>query len=122
MTLQWNTTSGAGSVWRRAFTFTNEDDGTLIDLTGLAWEFVVRKSATDTSDPPLVKVTLTPGAQGQIIVDLPTATVTVSLTPAATAPLGKGARPLALWSDPDDPDNRLCWVEGVFNTVLVAVP
>lgn len=121
MTFQWNTNTAVGSLWREDFILTDEDDNPL-DLTGLDWEFVIRPSATDDTAPPLVAVTTVPGPQGSITVDLPTATVTVTLTPAATAPLGKGARPHALWSDPTDPDGRICWVHGIFYSVLVATP
>lgn len=121
MTLQWNSTSSAGSVWRSRFAFTNKDDGTRIDLTGLTWEFVVRRSPTETGQP-LISVTTTPGAQGSIVVDLATSTLTVTLTPAATGPLGKGDYWLALWSDPTDTSGRLCWVNGIFTSALVSLP
>lgn len=109
--------SAAGSLWRQTFTIT--DDAGPVDLTGLAWEFVIRPSTSDATVPALVSVTTTPNVQGQIDVVPLTGTVTVTLTPAATALLGKGARPHALWSNPGQ-DDAVCWCEGAFNTQLVA--
>lgn len=111
--------SAAGSLWRRTFTIT--DDSGPVDLTGLSWEFVIRPNATDATVPALVSVTTTPTAQGQIDVTPAEGIVTVTLTRAATALLGKGARPHALWSNPGQ-DDATCWCEGVFNTQLVAAP
>lgn len=116
--MQWNTATAAGSLWVQTFTLLN-GDGTRIDLTGLGWEFVIRPGVTDAADPPLVKVTTAPGSQGGIVVDVDAATVTVTLTPEATVLLGKGARPHALWSQPGTA-NSICWVNGTFNSSLVA--
>jgi hypothetical protein len=116
--MQWNTFTAAGSQWVQSFTLKN-GDGTLVNLTGMTWEFVIRSNVTDATVPPLVKVTTTATAQGQIAVDIPTATVTVTLTPAATTLLGKGARPHALWANPGL-TTATCWVEGTFNSSLVA--
>lgn len=110
--------SAAGSLWRQRFTIT--DAGGPVDLTGLAWEFVIRPNTTDATVPALVSVTTTPSVQGQIDVTPAQGIVTVTLTPAATALLGRGARPHALWSNPGQADS-VCWCEGVFNTQPVAV-
>lgn len=117
--MQWNTTAAANGQWRQTFTLTA--DGAAIDLTGLTWEFVIRPNVTDATSPALVSVTTTPSAQGQIDVTPLTGTVTVTLTPAATALLGKGDRPHTLWSNPGT-TTQIPWVEGVFNTALVANP
>lgn len=122
MTQQWNDSAFIASLWRRAFTFTDDATGAFIDLTGLTWEFVVRPSATDTTSPALVSVTTTPGAQGSITVDLATSTLTVTLTPAATAVLKKGSYALALWSQPADTSARTTWVAGFLTAYLVAQP
>lgn len=115
-----NFATAAGSLWRQTFTLT-DSDGTPIDLTGLAWEFVIRPTATDTTTPALVAVTTTPSSQGQIDVVPLTGSVTVTLTSAATTPLGKGARPYALWSSPGG-GTQTTWAQGVFNTLIVAQP
>jgi len=109
--------AAAGSTWRQTYTIT--DQGGPVDLTGLTWEFVIRPNITDATSPALVSVTTTASPQGQITVTPLTGTVTVTLTPAATALLGKGSRPHALWSNPDT-DTAICWAEGAFNTQLVA--
>lgn len=118
--MQWNTATAAGAQWVQTFTLL-DGEGTRMDLTGLVWGFVIRPGVTDITAPPLVEVTTTPGAQGSISVDLTAATVTVTLTPAATTLLGKGARPHALWSQPGTAA-ATCWVAGTFNTQLVAAP
>lgn len=112
---QANFATAAGSQWAQTLQFTG------VDLTGLTWEFVIRPNVTDVAQPPLVKVTTTVGAQGQITVDLTAKTVQVVLTPAATTLLGKGARPYALWSNPGT-TTATTWCEGVFNSVLVPAP
>lgn len=109
--------SAAGSTWRQTFTIT--DGGGPVDLTGLEWEFVIRPNVVDTTVPALVSVTTAPTVQGQIDVSPAEGIVTVTLTPAATTLLGKGARPHALWSNPGT-STTVCWCEGVFNTQLVA--
>lgn len=117
---QWNASSAAGSQWAQAFTLQN-DDGTPVNVTGWTWEFVIRPTVADTVSPALVQVTTTAGAQGYITVDTTTATVMVVLNPAATSLLGRGARPYALWSNPGT-TTALAWVEGVFNSQLIATP
>lgn len=110
-------TAATGSLWRQTFTIT--DAAGAVDLTGLTWEFVIRPNVTDATIPALVAVTTTPSTQGQIDVTPLTGTVTVTLTPAATLLLGKGSRPHALWSQPGS-TSQTCWVEGTFNSQLVA--
>lgn len=105
--------SPAGSQWAQTFRLEG------VDITGLAWEFVVRPNVVDTAQPPLVKVTTTVSTQGQITVDTSTGVVQVVLTPAATAVLGRGTRPYALWSNPGT-TSQTCWCEGVFTTSPVA--
>jgi hypothetical protein len=108
----------AGSQWRQTFTLTDAN-GDPIDLTGLAWEFVIRPEVTNTTSPALVQVTTTSSSQGQIDVTPLTGTVTVTLTPAATTLLGRGTRPYALWSNPGQ-TSATTWAAGTFNTQLVA--
>lgn len=112
---QVNFTAAAGSQWAQTFQLPG------VDITGLDWEFVVRPSATDATQPPLVKVTPTVSAQGLITVDTGAATVQVVLTPAATDLLGRGARPYALWSNPGT-TAATTWAAGTFNSQLVAEP
>lgn len=116
--MQWRARTAAGAKWTQIFALTNAD-GSVVDLTGLAWEFAIRPSPTDVAATPLIKVTTTPGAQGQIVVDIPTGTVTVTLTPAATVLLGRGSRAHALWSNPGT-SSAICWAEGAFDSAPVA--
>lgn len=110
---QANFATAAGSSWAQTFQMTG------VDISGLDWEFVIRPTVTDSAQPPLVKVTTTVSAQGQITVDVGASTVQVVLTPAATTLLGRGARPYALWSQPGT-SQAVAWVDGSFNTQLVA--
>lgn len=112
---QVNFTTAAGSQWAQTFSLPS------VDITGLAWEFVIRPTASDVAVPPLVKVTTTVSAQGQITVDTVARTVQVVLTPAATTLLDRGARPYALWSNPGT-TTATTWCEGTFNTQLVPAP
>lgn len=116
--LQWSTTTAAGSEWAADFTLL-DDDGTPMAISGKGFEFVIRSTTVDAAPSPLVKVTSTPTVQGYITVDTTAATVQVVLTPTATALLGKGSRPFALWMDPGRPQ-QTCLVEGRFNSQLVA--
>lgn len=115
---QWNASAAAGSQWAQAFQLQN-DDGTPVNTVGWMWEFVIRPNIADASSPALVQVTTTASSQGYITVDTSTATVMVVLSPAATTVLGKGARPYALWSNPGT-TQATAWVDGVFNSQLVA--
>lgn len=117
---QWNASSPAGSQWSQSFQLVN-DDGTPVNVTGWTWEFVIRPTVADTASPALVQVTTTVSAQGYITVNTTTATVMVVLNPAATSLLGKGAKPYALWSNPGT-TTATAWVEGTFNSQLIATP
>ena len=111
---QKNFTTAAGPVWRVTFTIP-------ADITGMAWEFVIRINAEDQSEPPLVRVTETSSTQGQIAANVTASTVQVTLTPAATRPLGKGIWAHALYSDANT-DNEIGWVAGTFTTQAIAAP
>lgn len=115
---QVNFATAAGSLWQQTFTLTDAASAA-INLTGLTWEFVIRPNVIDATVPPLVSVTTTSSAQGQITVVPLTGTVTVALNPAATTLLGQNSRPHALWSNPGTA-TATCWAEGRFNTALVA--
>lgn len=115
---QWNAQAAAGSQWAQAFQLVN-DDGTPVNVTGWTWEFVIRPNVNDAASPAQVQVTTTVNAQGYITVDTVTATVMVVLNPAATTLLGKSAKPYTLWSNPGT-TTALAWVDGIFNTQLIA--
>ena len=115
MATQANLTTDSGSQWAQTFQFQG------VDISGLTWEFVIRPSLTDTTQPPLIKVTTTVGSQGQITADTVARTVQVVLTPAATALLGQGARPYALWSNPGT-TSATTWCEGTFTSTTVPAP
>jgi len=110
-----NFVTGAGSQWTQTFQLQG------VDITGLTWAFGIRPNSLDTAQPPLIKVTGTQSAQGQVIADPVARTVQVVLTPAATALLGRGSRPYALWSNPGT-TSATSWCAGVFNSVLIPAP
>lgn len=93
----------AGSQWPRSYQLQN-DDGSLIDITGATFEFVIRTDSTDTTTPALVTVSSAAAtAQGYITVTVATSTLLVVLSPTATALLGQSAYPYALWMAPGTP-------------------
>ncbi|NUR02468.1 MAG: hypothetical protein HOY79_39825 [Streptomyces sp.] len=95
----WAANAVSGSQWVQTFTLTN-DDGTLMNIVGKAFEFVVRASATDTSPTPLAKVTSNGAtAQGYITVTAASSTVQVVLMPTATASIPATGPWHALWMD-----------------------
>ncbi|MGW2520454.1 hypothetical protein ACWC09_26265 [Streptomyces sp. NPDC001617] len=113
--IQANLTAPAGGQWAQTFQFPDTD------ITGLTWEFVIRPTAVDTTQPALIEVTTTITAQGWITVDTAARTVQVVLTDAATRPLGKASRAYALWSNPGTGQD-IPWAAGRFNTQPVAAP
>ncbi|MFI2078470.1 hypothetical protein [Streptomyces triculaminicus] len=116
--MRWTTWAVSGSQWAVTFEL-RDDNGAPMNISGKAFEFVVRPTAADTTTPPLIKVTTVSSAQGCITVDTTAATVQVVLSPAATALLGRGARAHALWMDPALPTAENL-VEGTFNSLSVS--
>jgi hypothetical protein len=94
------------------------DDGTLMDITGKTFEFVVRTKIDNESTTPLIRVGQTPNAQGYITVN--TTTSTVQVVVYATANTSAGGY-YTLWMDPNLSD-QTALVQGPYNiqpTVLV---
>ncbi|MFI5831074.1 hypothetical protein ACIA6C_28135 [Streptomyces sp. NPDC051578] len=110
----------AGAQWSATFTL-RDDDGQPMNITGKTFEFAIRPSATDAAVPALVAVAATATSQGYITADTTTAVVQVVLTATATASLGTGCRPFALWMDPGLP-TQICLVEGAFYSRLASSP
>lgn len=111
-----DTTAIAGGQWKQGYALTNQD-GTPIDLTNSTLEFVVRPYVGDLTEPALISVSTTSNAQGQITVT--GNVVLVVLNSAATALLGLGQRPYALWQNPGQP-SATPWVAGTVFSSLVA--
>ncbi|KIF00866.1 hypothetical protein PL81_38800 [Streptomyces sp. RSD-27] len=102
----------AGAQWSATFTL-RDDSGGPMNISSKMFEFTIRPTAADAAVPALVAVAATPTGQGYLTVNTLTAVVQVVLTPAATALLGTGCRPFALWMDPGLP-GQTCLVEGPF--------
>lgn len=112
----------ARSAWAGSFSFKGQDKTTAEDITGRTWEFVIRPSAADTSPTAAISVTTVNSSQGVLSVDVPTATVLVSLTASAVALMGAGAAwSYALWMDPDL-TTATARVDGTFTATPVAAP
>lgn len=111
---QVNAQAASGSQWSVTYTLTN-DDGSVMAITGKTFEFVVRPSVTDTTEPAEVSVNSTAAnAQGSMTVNTAAGTVQVVLNPAATQLLAtSGGGPYSLWMDPGLPD-ATCLVTGTF--------
>lgn len=118
---QLNITVAAGSQWPQGYQVQN-DDGTLVNLAGATFEFVVRPSTTDTTEPALVSVNSTASnAQGYITVTLATSSLLVVLSPTATSLLGQSAYPYSLWMNPGTPA-ATDLVNGTSYCTLVPLP
>ncbi|WP_327066884.1 hypothetical protein [Kitasatospora sp. NBC_01302] len=116
---QLNTTSASGSQWVTSYQLQN-DDGTLMNITGKTFEFVIRPTTSDATEPALVSVNSTAAnAQGYITVTPATSTLLVVLSPTATALIGQSAYPYSLWMDPGLSD-ATDLVTGTFYNALVA--
>jgi hypothetical protein len=112
-----------GAQWTTTYTLTN-NDGTLMNIVGKTFEFVIRHSPTEASTvTPAVMVNSTSStASGTIIVNTAASTVQVILTPVATAVLVQVTPWVyALWMDPGLSD-AVPLVEGSFVTSPVAAP
>lgn len=111
----------AGSQWIGGYQLQN-DNGTLLDITGMTFAFSIRPTASDITAPALVSVNSTAATtQGYITVTIATATLLVVLSPAATALLGQNAYPYAFWMNPGTP-SATDLVVGTSFCVLVPLP
>lgn len=111
----------ADGTWSETYTLT-DNLGNPLNLTGMVFQFVVRTTLTNTTEPALITVSSSgTTSQGSITITPLTGVVTVSLTPAATLPLGQGVYPYALWSNPGT-STQTPWVKGNMTSDLVAVP
>jgi hypothetical protein len=118
--IQVNAIAAAGGEWDTTYALEN-DDGTVMNITGKSFEFVIRPTVTDATEPALVSVSsVSASAQGFMTVNVAAGTVLVVLNPAATSLLGQGARPYTLWMDPGLTDATPL-VAGTFFSNLVAV-
>lgn len=115
----WNWQVPLGGEQNALLTFTQ--NGTPYDLTGLAWEYVVRGPAGSAGDAILFTLTTTPSANGVLTVDTVADTVTITLYAAATANLSPGPYRHALWSNPGQP-SATPWVSGNFQVISVPQP
>ena len=109
---------GIGSQWSQSYTFQNAD-GSLVDLTGHTFSFVVRN---DPSEPnaltPAIKVDTTGTSQGSITVNVPTATITVNLLASATGTLTQKVYYYSLWMDPGT--TSVAWATGTIFAAQIA--
>lgn len=97
---QVNAQAVAGSLWDTDYQLFN-DDGTPMNITGKTFELAIRSTISDAAPSPLVSVSSQVAtAQGYITVNVNNSSLLVVLSPTATALLGRGARPYALWMDP----------------------
>lgn len=98
-------------------------DGSPYNITGLTWEYVVRRDASDAFTASVIELTSTPNAQGVVTPNVTDSTVTVTLYPAATLPFPpRAVYAHALWSDPGDAESATNWLYGSFIINQVAQP
>ncbi len=109
--VNWALRTPAGSFAEYVFTFLAADGATPYDITGAAWEYVVRLNATDTGTP-LISVTATASASGLLTVSTsPASAVSLTLYPAATQSLQAGSYAHCLWMDPGT-SAAFAWLTG----------
>jgi hypothetical protein len=119
---QFNWTVNSGSVNTAVFTFQNPD-GTPYSISGLTWEYVVRRDASDAYTAAVATVTATPSSAGVLVANTGASTVTVTLYPATTLALpARAVYAHTLWSDPGDATQATAWVSGSLINNQVAQP
>ena len=106
----WTLVMPYGSLQEYLFTFTYPSTGTLYDISGLTWEFVVRDTGTS-GGTAAISVTTSANSQGVLTVGTATSTVQLTLYPAATQALETGQYALSLWSNPGL-DSAYTWLSG----------
>jgi hypothetical protein len=115
---QINIVIACGGQWPQGYTLTN-DDGTPMDLSTAVFELVIRPTVTDVTEPALVSVT-SAASSNQGYITITGNVVLVVLSPTATALLGAGARPYALWLDPGLSDATPIVVGTCFSDLVAA--
>lgn len=119
--LPWTTSSPQGSQWSAAFTFENDDES-LMDLTGKTFELVLRDAPSSRGAPAAMITSTATTASGGFVIDIPSARVLAVLSPTATGALSANdTYSLALWVDPDLNDASAVVVGG-FYVQPVAAP
>lgn len=117
----YNIQAASNSQFSVVFTIQN-DDGTLADLTGKIFEFVVRDRLNATSSKVLVSVnSSTATANGYITVSTTASTVEVVLTATGVGLIVDGGGPYTLWMDQGLSD-ATALVVGTFFVQQVAAP
>lgn len=109
---------GIGSQWSQSYTFQNAD-GSLVDLTGHTFSFVVRNDPSEANAiTPVIRVDTTGTAQGNITVNTATATITVNLLASGTAALTQKTYYYSLWMDPGT--TSTAWATGTIFAAQIA--
>jgi len=118
---RWDTTITSGSAWP-VFIACRDNNGQPMNLTGKTVELVIRPSTADTTQPPLIKVTTTPSAQGYVTVDTVAGTVAALVYATATALLTPNTTYAhALWTNPGLSDETAL-LEGDLFAAPIAAP
>lgn len=110
-TFNWQTPV-VGSLAQASFVFQN-DDGSLYNITGATWEYVVRIGPSDRSAAPLLSITTTSTSAGVLVVTTSTSTVALTINPAGTASLKPGIYSHTLWMNPNT-TTAYAWLTGQF--------
>jgi hypothetical protein len=117
----YNTIGYPGSLWAATFQFLNSD-GSLMNITGKTFEWVLRTSTQAVGTPTLAVTSTTPTTNGSIVITTSTSSILVTLTPTGTALLAPNTTYAAtLWMNPTLTDATVM-TNGVFNTLAAAAP
>lgn len=116
----YNTIGYLGSQWATTFQFFNSD-GSLMNITGKTFEYVLRISTKSTGTPALYVSSVSSTANGSITVTTATSSILVVITPTGMNTLTSPAVYAAtLWMDPGLTDATVM-ANGSFNVEGVAV-
>jgi hypothetical protein len=116
----YNTIGYPGSLWAATFQFLNSD-GSLMNITGKTFEYVLRVSTSSTATATL-SVSTTTTDNGSITVTTATSSILVTITPTGTSLLAQNTSYAAtLWMDPNLSDATVM-ANGAFTTSGAAAP
>lgn len=112
----YNTIGYPGSLWAATFQFLNSD-GSLMNITGKTFEWVLRTSTAQTGTPALSVNSSGATANGSIVITTSTSSILITLTPVGTATLlANTAYAATLWMNPGLTDATVM-TNGAFNAL-----
>jgi hypothetical protein len=117
----YNTIGYPGSQWAATFQFLNSD-GSLMNITGKTFEYVLRISSSISGAPALYISSSASSANGSITITTGTSSILAVITPTGMNTLEPNTIYAAtLWMDPGNTDATVM-ANGSFNVQTAAAP